>query len=275
MKKTPVQSCFAALGAIAVYMLLLYILVYGFCYVIAGFSFGWSNAWENLANIPDLNGIALWANCLGAVLIGILCIFWLKRTPLLGDIVFCWKKNWSWISIVWLLVLGLLLQLLLHFVLTALYLLPALSSWMAEYLEVTEYLEMGSSFRAFLYTVLAAPVVEELLFRGVVLGYLRRGFSDRTSVLVSALLFAIIHFNWIQGGYAFLLGILLGHLCLRTKSLWMSIFLHMFINLGSFFVFLVPDFGSRSFLLFAFLALLTGAAAFFVYRKFEKGWKAL
>lgn len=252
------------------YLFLIQFFVEISAYVIAGFSFGWSDVWGQLIASEDYIGISLWANFIGTILIGVLYTYWNKRTYLLGDMEFSLRKTWNWKSMAWLLLLGFLLQLLVDFVLETLFYIPAMSSLMEDYVQVTENLEMGSSFRAFLYTVLAAPVVEEILFRGTVLGYLRKGFSDRAAVVIAALFFAIVHFNWVQGSYAFVLGILLGYLCCRTKSLWTSIFLHMFMNLGSFFVFLVPDFLRGSPLRTGVMAIVMGTAVFFACRGFER-----
>ena len=86
----------------------------------------------------------------------------------------------------------------------------------------------------FLMVVVAAPVLEEILFRGIILdGYLKN-YKPINGILVSALLFALIHGNLAQGIGAFLLGFLFGWIYWKTKSIIACIFLHAVNNLLAF-----------------------------------------
>ena len=58
-------------------------------------------------------------------------------------------------------------------------------------------------------SALITPFLEELLHRGVVYGRLRRMMGMWPAVMISALVFAGLHFNIVQFVYAFLLGIVL------------------------------------------------------------------
>jgi membrane protease YdiL (CAAX protease family) len=78
---------------------------------------------------------------------------------------------------------------------------------------------------------LAAPICEEMLFRGAIEGHLlRTGHKPWIAIAVSALIFGIIHGNPAQMPSAFLLGLLLGWLYYRTGSLWPSIVCHVANN---------------------------------------------
>lgn len=81
----------------------------------------------------------------------------------------------------------------------------------------------------FLYSALAAPIAEELLFRGLVLRSLKP-FGKRFAIFGSALLFAAFHGNLLQTPYAFLVGLVLGYVTMEYSIGW-SIALHMFNNL--------------------------------------------
>jgi membrane protease YdiL (CAAX protease family) len=73
--------------------------------------------------------------------------------------------------------------------------------------------------------VLAAPVVEELLFRGLLLGGLRRTASPLVAVVWSSLLFAFVHpMPWWP--LVFVLGVLCAGLRLRSGSLIAAVALH-------------------------------------------------
>ena len=84
----------------------------------------------------------------------------------------------------------------------------------------------------FVYTVVCAALVpalfEEFAFRGMIMGSLRK-FGDMFAVVVSALLFALYHGNFIQIPFAFIVGILLGLIFVITDSIWPAVIAH-FIN---------------------------------------------
>ena len=79
-----------------------------------------------------------------------------------------------------------------------------------------------------------APVVEELIFRGAVLRALMEGFGNTKNhwlpIFISALLFALIHINPAQMPHAFLLGLLLGWMYVRTGSIIPGIMVHWVNN---------------------------------------------
>lgn len=99
-------------------------------------------------------------------------------------------------------------------------------------LDVTELMSEGPLWLSAIMTVVAAPVMEEIFFRGALMGALR-GWGDRTAILVSALAFGLFHANLQQFCYAALLGLLLGYVYARTGKLIYTILLHMMINLFS------------------------------------------
>lgn len=78
--------------------------------------------------------------------------------------------------------------------------------------------------------VVLAPVVEELIFRGVIFSGFQKNYSPFWAILLSALLFALFHLNPWQFGPTFLLGLLLGLVRLRTGSLIAAIFTHALHN---------------------------------------------
>ena len=58
-------------------------------------------------------------------------------------------------------------------------------------------------------TLVLAPVLEEGAFRLVLYGWLRRFMAFFPAAFISSLAFGMYHGNWIQGTYAFLLGMVL------------------------------------------------------------------
>ena len=75
------------------------------------------------------------------------------------------------------------------------------------------------------------PVAEELVFRGIVFGELRKGFGPWVSVLISAVVFGLMHGRDIHIGYALVCGIIIAACYYLTDSLIASIILHMIFNI--------------------------------------------
>lgn len=79
------------------------------------------------------------------------------------------------------------------------------------------------------YTCIAAPVTEELMYRGFVLKNLSR-VSQRFGIIMSALLFGLMHGNISQFIFAFFMGIFFAHIDVKHNSLLPSIIVHAFAN---------------------------------------------
>ncbi len=79
-------------------------------------------------------------------------------------------------------------------------------------------------------TVALAPAFsEEFLFRGVIYGNLRP-YGRTQAVLISAMLFSLMHQNLAQTFYTFICGIVMALMYEYTGSIWCSIFFHMLNN---------------------------------------------
>lgn len=80
-------------------------------------------------------------------------------------------------------------------------------------------------------TSLMAPLLEEILFRGIIQkGLINGGMKPMNAIVLSAFIFALFHMNPWQFVGAFLLGLVLGLVYYRTQSLLMAILLHAFNN---------------------------------------------
>lgn len=82
----------------------------------------------------------------------------------------------------------------------------------------------------FVIAVIAAPICEELIFRGIILHSLKK-YSPGFAVVFSSLLFALAHMNLYQGIAVMGMGLVMGFLYLKTGSLQASIFIHFINNL--------------------------------------------
>lgn len=84
----------------------------------------------------------------------------------------------------------------------------------------------------FLYAINIAvipPLVEEMIFRGVVLQSLRR-FGNGFAIFASALFFGLYHGNFVQFVFAFICGLVMGLIVVRTNSLLPTIIIHLLNN---------------------------------------------
>lgn len=75
-------------------------------------------------------------------------------------------------------------------------------------------------------------LVEEFAFRGVILNVLRK-YSDGLAILVSAVLFGLMHGNFTQIPFAFVVGLILGYVAVKTNSLIPGIIIHFLNNANS------------------------------------------
>jgi membrane protease YdiL (CAAX protease family) len=80
------------------------------------------------------------------------------------------------------------------------------------------------------YSVILAPICEELIFRGVTMRQARKAVPFWLANLLQAFLFGLFHMNWIQGFYAFALGLVLGLVCEKGGSIYYSLLFHMLFN---------------------------------------------
>ena len=84
-----------------------------------------------------------------------------------------------------------------------------------------------------LVTSIAAPLVEELLFRGIVYKRLRTIMNITPAMIISAALFGLVHGNMVQFIYAFLIGLIFAFVYEKFKTIWAPIILHASANLLS------------------------------------------
>lgn len=109
----------------------------------------------------------------------------------------------------------------------ALALLPAV--WMTDYNDHMELLLSDGLIPALSITV-AAPLAEELMFRGVIQTRLERAMPVWAAVVLQAVLFGVVHGTPIQMAYAFLLGVAFGFLRSRTGSILPGVAAHAAFN---------------------------------------------
>lgn len=102
-----------------------------------------------------------------------------------------------------------------------------------------EILTSGDNlFAQTLFMAVLAPIFEEFLFRKQLIDRLRT-YGGKTAVLISAMIFGLVHGNFFQFFYTFALGVIFGYIYLNTGKLRYTIIAHITINtIGSI---LVPE----------------------------------
>lgn len=90
-------------------------------------------------------------------------------------------------------------------------------------------LEDNNILANILLSVVAAPIVEELIFRKQIIDHTKR-FGEKSAIIFSAIAFGLFHMNLFQFFYAFGVGLIFGYIYTRTNDIKYTIFLHMIIN---------------------------------------------
>lgn len=111
---------------------------------------------------------------------------------------------------------------------------------------------------AFLSTVLFAPIFEEILHRGIILEKLSRKYNRFISILISALIFAFSHLNFVQGVNTFFLGILFSFIYIKSRSLLITILIHLINNLYFYLFMVIPNIPKVTYGVFNIYQLLCG-----------------
>ncbi len=136
-----------------------------------------------------------------------------------------WKKE-EWINVGWIIVVTLFLSVALNNIIS----MSPLVSVSQEYQNANEAFYGSTIELELLGSALITPFLEELLHRGVVYGRLRRMMGFVPSLVVSALIFAILHFNIVQFIYAFLLGLVFALFVEKSGRLYPAVLAHIVAN---------------------------------------------
>ncbi len=128
--------------------------------------------------------------------------------------------------------------------LLGLVLASGLSSWSAHWVErvlhwpvtiqeaipLVKYALIANPVAAFLSVVIVGPIVEEILFRGLIYGALEKRLRVSGAILVSSFLFALVHLQVVYFIPIFCLGLVLGWARWKANSLGLPILIHVLNN---------------------------------------------
>jgi len=122
----------------------------------------------------------------------------------------------------------------LYFIVSGLFIIAdsLVPSVMEKYAELMKASSLGTNVLiTVVYGYLLGPVTEELCFRGIMQGLLEKSkMSYLPVIVIQGLMFGIMHMNLVQGVYAFLLGMVLGYIRYKYKTLILSVAAHVVFN---------------------------------------------
>jgi len=94
----------------------------------------------------------------------------------------------------------------------------------------------------FIFLVLFVPILEEVLFRKIILTEVHKKYGSKLALFSSSILFSLIHLKIDQLESAFIAGLLFGYIYLKTNNLFICILLHSIFN---FMIYLTVDTSSE------------------------------
>ena len=109
-------------------------------------------------------------------------------------------------------------------------------SWIADYSESASFITEGALWVSLITKGLLAPLSEELTFRGLMLSRFNRALPKWVGILISSVLFGLVHGQALWFFYAMVLGMILCLIAIRTKSILSTFLIHSLFNLGGVFI---------------------------------------
>jgi len=116
---------------------------------------------------------------------------------------------------------------------------PWPQSWMDSYVQNASAID--GSLMAWVTAVLMAPVLEEIVFRGLMYTRLKKGLPVIVAAVVTSLAFGIAHGTVIWAIYTFVFSMVLIWVFEKFQSLTACILLHMAYNLSGMALSLIPE----------------------------------
>ena len=146
--------------------------------------------------------------------------------------------------------------------------------WLQTYQDLMESIGFGDvTLLLALYSVLIAPISEELIFRGVTLKLGTKAMPFFAANILQAFLFGAFHGNIIQGAYAFVVGLFCGYVCYQGGSIYLSILFHMLFNIWGTFAPSFLSYDGKSILIHIVIFVLAVCFALAGVLLYQKGLK--
>lgn len=182
-----------------------------------------SNLSLNDVNVSGLLYMETFIKMAGMALGGLAVLPYYKKEKSLIN-----KKSLSIQEMAVLVIMGGILSVGINFVFSAI----GFTGSSEQYQQVAEVQFALPLWLAVLFYGILSPVVEELVFRGIVYNGLSRNMTKALSILGSALLFGAFHGNVVQMIYAGIMGVLLAWIYQKYQNLWAPILFHGAANIA-------------------------------------------
>ena len=113
--------------------------------------------------------------------------------------------------------------------------------WMSAYEETSSMVMSDNVVLLVIGSTIMAPIIEEIIFRGLAYTRMKKGMPTAAAVLLSSALFGVAHGQWVWMLYAFAFGLVLVWVFERSKSLLANILLHLSYNGCAMLQMLIPE----------------------------------
>lgn len=154
--------------------------------------------------------------------------------------------------------------------------MPVIQTWMDDYIALAESFSADSGYFWLIFGIcIVTPVLEELIFRGIIQGELRKSMPEWAAIVIQAVLFAAYHMQPIQSSYVIVPGLLLGLAYYWSRSIWVPIIMHCLFNfMGGVLPTLFADneavLNSLAIMQFGFILVGLAAAAYLYLNRRQK-----
>lgn len=256
------KNIFKSVGKALIYFII-YFGVQGIvsCILVAVLSFSLTTEEMKKGNEIDYNSFSIMLTeklsdylMLGTLISGILalaiiCIsFLIRKKNLLRELNLFKFKSMGIIPII---LLGVGLNVFISILFS---LIPFPESWVNSYMDSSANIMQGNYIVSLLATVIVAPIVEEVVFRGLIYTRLKNGIPLILSAVISSIVFGLIHGTVIWVIYTFIFGLILIWIFEKFQSLLACIILHTAFNAIGMGLSLLPELPD----VFGWIFLITG-----------------
>lgn len=117
-----------------------------------------------------------------------------------------------------------------------------ISDFDSQFREVSESLSSPPLIVSLICAGIIVPVVEELIFRGLIFNRIKNQYNTVAAILISSLMFGIYHMNLTQGLYATILGLCIAYVYNKVGNFLIPVMIHMSANI---IVLIIGEFGEN------------------------------
>lgn len=138
------------------------------------------------------------------------------------------KSKINFTNVIMLIVLGLASSIGLNYIFNFI----GLTSASRVYDEISKAQYSVNIFTGLILYGICSPIIEEVIFRGIIYNRLKRMFPLTVSIITSAILFGMFHGNIVQAIYGFIMGCLIAWCYEKYDSFIAPVVIHVTANVG-------------------------------------------